>query len=849
MIEADIKSVIASLERESRYIQSLQSDFSDRENFRDNIQRISALCKKRSVNTDQMVFFVNSSDTGKIYVILDPNQHEMLKSLFNLIISGSTDRDAVKETLHILYKNVMDKDNSLSLLFEISILKSFMLQFSINRDKIDNPDRVFKNSINMLRDILIEVRNEINAYNIFNREFHAKILDVASISQSTGSRFTWDTFRTRINAAAMPYSLFTDLAEFYATASSLEKELDIIEFFESKTIWTIDDISAPPHTYYLPFLREEVRSVIVKTISKKSKQTRDYLLKEQQDLDRQLLQIKNDIKESMKSFSEELNSEVDSSLQYPVNVTLIKKINSFIIDFNRNIMANLLTANRILERYGMLKKKMMMNEQLRNVTYEQLMDMYRKQGLIEESDVMLSIFTYNDYSGHFQDLFEQYKKYLVQVAKKSYDTLKNSVKEGDKKAEEDILLMQNIFKDKMLSKQFNYDFVRDKYNELMSAIENDVLIDILINSIRIYNIEAETDRIKKQREAFFVMNFLLPNKKVFLISKDRNPVPSGIMGGSDDIAKILKGNFSKTVSSLVYDIRGSSFMSSKLNNADKQKFIMKKFQSSMNNAVRNGFGIPVKETGDGGIVLFCNNAKELYRNMYKESVSTKNISIRHSIATGADISIKETPEAPKQGIMCAINMVKAAEKFIEDNYMNYREWFFDVQEKKVIHEGIEYALLPPSFKTLFRIGVGISSGLAKRDIEMNINAFGDIDVYGSSINEAKVFSGGKDPSSSVIIIDHISLFSLILNAEYFEHENKPDPENIITGISSENSFSSGDLSGIENLKVKFYGIYFPFRDKNNVMEFDRIPESFDIDESGRIFYDGQPVKMLYQVII
>lgn len=849
MIESDIRSVIASLERESRYIQALQADFSDKGNFRENIQRTSALCKKRNINTDPLLCFVNSSDTGKIYVIIDPNQHEMLKSLFNLILAGSSDRDELKKMISALYKNVMDKDNSLSLLFEISIIKAFMLQFAMNREKTDNPDRVFKNGINQIRDILIEVRNEINAYNIFNRDFHNKILDISQISQSAGSKFEWSSFRERINAYAMPFRLFVDLAEFYTTASSLEKELDIIDFYENKTIWTLDDILSPPHTYYLPFLRDEVKSVIVKTIAKKSKQTRDYLLKEQQDLDKQLTQIKNDISESLKEFSDELTAEVNNSLQYPMNVSLIKKINSFIIDFNRKIMANLLTANRVLERYGMLKKKMILNEQLRNITYEQLMEMYGRQGIIEESELMLAIFTYNSYSGHFTEIFDNYRKYMIQVAKKAYDALKAEAKEGDRKAEEDILLMQNIFKNKMLSKQFNYDFVRDKFNEIMSAIENDILVDILINSVRIYNVEAESDRIKRQREAFFVTNYLLSNKKVFLVSRDKSPMPSGGISGSDETANILRNNFSKTVSTLVYDIRGSSFMSSKLNNADKQKFIMKKFQSSINNVIKGGYGIPVKETGDGGIVLFSHNAKELYRNIFRESVSTKNINIRHSIATGADISIKETPEAPKQGILCAINMTKAAEKFIEDNYMNYREWFFDVQEKKVLHEGIEYALLPPSFKTLFRIGVGISSGLAKRDIEMNVNAFGDIDVYGSSINEAKVFSGGKDPSSSVIIIDHISLFSLILNADYFEHQNKPEPEEIISGIARNSSFVPGELSSIENLRVKFYGIYFPFRDKDNVMEYDRIPENFDIDDNGRVFYDGQPVKMLYQVIV
>jgi len=289
-------------------------------------------------------------------------------------------------------------------------------------------------------------------------------------------------------------------------------------------------------------------------------------------------------------------------------------------------------------------------------------------------------------------------------------------------------------------------------------------------------------------------------------------------------------------------------MSSKLNNAEKQKYIMKNSNNLINNTIKNNFGLPLKETGDGGIAIFCSNSKEIYRTLFKESVSSKNVLIRHSIATGSDLIIKESATSSIESLKCSQKLVESAEQFIKDNYINYREWFFDVQEKKLIHEGIEYALLPPEFKSLFRVGVGIASGIVNRDVNISINAFGDIDIYGITINEAKIFSGGKDPSSSIILVDHPTLFSAIINSNYIEIQNGKDLKINEDYLEKILNFEKSFI--VENFKIRFYGVYYPLKkNKDQVVDTNVKIDNIFIDDNGKIFYNDEEIKFLYQVEI
>lgn len=848
---ADIDDILS---RESKYIKDLKNEFGHRDKFAQNIRRIVSIAKKRKLDYECLEPFLSSVDTGIIYLIIGQKQFNLLFSMFPLLVTSSIDKTDLKDIIRNLYKKAVESDKELSLIFELAVIKAF-ISFYREEHKGKKDEKRFRNAINTLRDTLIEIRNEICSYIAFNRDFHRNILDKAMITPNLEFSDSWALLKQKIASYYFPFNLFIDLVAFFNTLASLDREMEIIKYFEDKTIWSIDDISSPPYPYYLPYLRDDVKGIILKTISKKSKQTREYLLKEENDLNSQINTIKKDINDELKEFDTAFVQEISSSLHYPANVSLVSKINSYIIDFNRKTMGNILMANKLLERFNMLKKKMVKNEQLRNVTYDQLISLFKKQGFIENSDIFLSIEAFSDYVKHFEDLFDKNRKYMLKISKTSFNNMKNAYKnDNSKDAEEQLLLLKNIITSKTFSTKFNYDFIRDNYTDIMSSIENDLIVFLLLENIRVFNVEYSKSRVKEKKEYFFINNYLIPHKKLFYFDgktscsrehisvKDSNLI---------EIGHIIKKHYLKVVSSLVYDIRGSSFMSQKLNNAEQQVYIMRKYQGILNNILKTHDGFPIKETGDGGISLFFSKSKELYRNLFKETMSSRNVHIRHSIATGTNVAIKESESASSKALDCSIKLIENTEKFIKDNYINYRDWFFDVHEKKVIHEGIEYALLPPEFKSLFRIGIGISSGIINKDISLNVNAFGDIDVYGSSINEAKTFSEGKDPSQSVIIIDHITLFNLILNKEFFIDDINIERDdyfaNFLNMMKSESTLT---LKHIGNFSINPAGAYIKTkREKSKRILFDSIPSDLTIDENGVLYSDNEPVKLLYQITI
>ena len=180
-------------------------------------------------------------------------------------------------------------------------------------------------------------------------------------------------------------------------------------------------------------------------------------------------------------------------------------------------------------------------------------------------------------------------------------------------------------------------------------------------------------------------------------------------------------------------------------------------------------GFLLKDTGDGGLVWFSENSGSLYKLLYSESVTGRGMKLRHSIFSGAEFDLIPAIDAAKRAILCARDMVKRAEEFITANFMHYREWFADVTERTLELDGITYALLPPEFKSLFRIGVGITSGVPDKDVVLAANSYGDPDMVGPIIADAHFYAMAKQPARSVIICDLPTLINLILNIESFEY--------------------------------------------------------------------------------
>lgn len=850
-LKIDYKDLFLTTLNQSKFLINIDESLSEKEKYQENIQRLLILLKKKNVNLSQLQIFIDNSQNGKIFIYIPTEQFELLESLFKLYLLDSVNKNEITSQLKNFYKNIVEFNQNSALLFELISLKIFFHVFNTHKENLEKNENFFEEKLNKVREILKDIRNELYSTNIFNREFQTKIFDNLKFTKNSIIDKDLELDRELFfNEYGFSLNTFLNLLKMFNTAASLEKEIEIIDYFENRTIWSIDDILKPENIIYLPFLRDELKDIVLKSIIKKSKQTKEFLLKEKDDLEKQLEQIKSDMVDSLNNFSTNIKKETIDSIKYPVNPTVTNKINSFIIDFNRSVMANILQANKLSERWNNFQKKMTKNENLRVLTYDQYIEILKNEGSLDKNDLILSILIYFDYSKDFENFFEKFKPQILKVVKNSFEELKKEYSEKKTPIiQKEINFISELFIESKFQKKFNFELLQKKFLEIIENLIDKLIVSILFDSFTIYNIKLLDDETKKDLLNFNLFLNLLPFKKVIYISSGEKKQSKKFLNiDVEQLKNIIKKNYSKIVSVLVYDIRGSTYMSSKLNNAEKQKYIMKKFQHLINNTIKNNFGLPLKETGDGGIAIFCSNSKEIYRTLFKESVSSKNVLIRHSIATGSDLIIKESATSSIESLKCSQKLVESAEQFIKDNYINYREWFFDVQEKKLIHEGIEYALLPPEFKSLFRVGVGIASGIVNRDVNISINAFGDIDIYGITINEAKIFSGGKDPSSSIILVDHPTLFSAIINSNYIEIQNGKDLKINEDYLEKILNFEKSFI--VENFKIRFYGVYYPLKkNKDQVVDTNVKIDNIFIDDNGKIFYNDEEIKFLYQVEI
>lgn len=230
--------------------------------------------------------------------------------------------------------------------------------------------------------------------------------------------------------------------------------------------------------------------------------------------------------------------------------------------------------------------------------------------------------------------------------------------------------------------------------------------------------------------------------------------------------------YRRCITILVYDIRGSSYMGMKLHNAAKEQRIKYKFAKEMADIVKRYDGFLLKDTGDGGLVWFAENSVSLYNHLYTESITGRGVKLRSSIFSGAEFDLISSGDAAKRAILCGRDMVQRAEEFVRANFMHYREWFAEVAERTLELDGITYALLPPEFKSLFRIGIGIASGLPNKDVVFSANSYGDPDLVGPVISDAHLYSMERQPRRSVVICDLPSLLNLIFNIESFEYQTE-----------------------------------------------------------------------------
>ncbi len=329
-----------------------------------------------------------------------------------------------------------------------------------------------------------------------------------------------------------------------------------------------------------------------------------------------------------------------------------------------------------------------------------------------------------------------------------------------KQKSRDLPLLIKFEKKALLGVELDLDGVKDAYETFMKKDLIPVYIGNCLFDIVHCLPPPEKESKRVIRDLANLTYYLLEGKEILFIRQNQNKL-------NKDIKNFIE-QYRKAITVLVYDIRGSSYMGIKLHNALKEQRIKYKFAKEMAAIGKNYGGFLLKDTGDGGIIWFAENSESLYGHLYTESTTGKGINLRYSIFSGTELELIPALDGAKRAILCAREMVIKAEEFIRANFMHYRDWFATVAERTMEIEGVTYALLPPEFKSLFRIGIGIASGTPERDVVLSANSYGDPDLVGPILADAHLYSMERQPGRSVIICDLPTFINFMLNVENFE---------------------------------------------------------------------------------
>jgi len=496
---------------------------------------------------------------------------------------------------------------------------------------------------------------------------------------------------------------------------------------------------------YLDYLSEASLSKILKKIGMMLQRDKGRITEELRSIDLYSARLKEQLAALYMETNAGLKDILDNLVAKGADIeTITQKTSNLFSRLERLFLGNIYHLKDYERRRAELQKFLKEEEELQLLLEKRRLD--KKKPISELFTEFLSCCKYGDLTPQEEKLFAKNVMYYFE--------------ELHKQKSRDLPLIAKFEKKALLGVELDFNAVKDTYDsfikkELIPVYIGNCLFDI-VNCLPPSSKESK----KVMNDIANFTYFLLEGKEILNMRRKSETLPKEM--------KNFIEQYRKTIAVLVYDIRGSSYMGIKLHNALKEQRIKYKFAKEMTAVGKNYGGFLLKDTGDGGIIWFADNSQSLYNHLYTESTTGKGVNLRYSIFSGAELELISAADAAKRAILCARDMVVKAEEFIRANFMHYRDWFATVAERTMEVDGVTYALLPPEFKSLFRIGIGIASGSPERDVVLSANSFGDPDLVGPILADAHLYSMERKPGRSVIICDLATFINFMLNTENFE---------------------------------------------------------------------------------
>lgn len=814
----------------SKLLLSLEEGVGESELYEKSKKILSRYFELYSLDKNILNFFLEHK--SKFIVEINKDERAYLRDMFERIEENKISKEDI-EFISNLSLNILEMGSPYFILLISSILKVFPSElFSGVKKSFDTGKRL----VALLNDILKD--KELDKFtNIFLKE----PLPVGTPIINTAL----EDLKKFFLAYGFTADLFLKVHNILIENFKQRESGDIISLLKNTEITSLDDLrNFNFDSFFTP--EDDTLVKLARIISDKASKIKQRLIQKDIELDTKDVKVREDTHQFLRKNAEKLQSLVDAkegNLQELLNKT---QEQSNALEKALKLHIRHIQAHEHASK--LLKKSIDENKILLNINSEDIKNFFPSAPLWEVEKLIGEFWHELPY---LEIVDPSCERRIIKLLKK----------------EERLSSNKKVFL--QLANKERRGFVPDIHRVLLNyrKVFRDVLEVLYIREVinRMFQIwppnidfNNPKSRIIAGRKINLAGFDSLPKGHFYRFRIKGNIKPTidrKLLEKREKLSTFLRKRFSTLISVLVYDIRGSSFMAHRLRNAKKERYIRNKFQSKMLETSLKGSPFILKDTGDGGILWFGGNSDKLYRSIYKHRESESGSILRSSTAFEDEFILTPHPKSAEMAINIALNLVKTAEGFVTENYMKYRDWFEEITEKEVFHDGITYALLPPKFKSLFRLGIGIASGIPEKDVIFCPNAFGDPDLTGNIIDEAALFSSGRSPERSVVLIDHCTVINLLLNSDRYlltlpltKNDNeKTTSDKLLSILKRENSEQE---IFFENFTVTPVGLYYiDHRDKEKSIEFKLWKNlKLEFNEKGDLSSKRGRIKILYEVM-
>lgn len=858
MYPVSLKQLENICHEEGKYISQLRHDIANQTGYLQDIQLIKLFEGGSSIPGEILDLMVHQGCQFYYEFPLREEKEHMV--FFNGIYRLAADEpptgkdlSAFRNMLLRTYRNILHNERAAAAVFEIAYVNKAGT-FLREKTQHEGRERIKREILFMSKiiEVLRSIREELATKYAIPGAFFKRFIDAFPYSNIL--EHSIEDFSTLFLAKGFPLPLFMAIHKAFLSHISSRQVNDIIAEIRSRTLLTKEDLSRCTFSRFV-FPQEEDLLAILKAIRRRAEKSEMELVKDDKELTLMDHRVSEQTKRMVKEKGQSITEVIESKSRKPL-LESSYRISEVLSEIEKTCLDYIWHLKDFFDKSYQLSQRIEANHSLKSLSKEEF------ERILEDD-----IYPVKEEVPRFALEFVRIKPFLdIDQSRISRSIVQRTVQLYTQAEQGTIPDHAKIRK---ILSTFHGDIKRKfmpNIPKLVTAYEKagrELLLPLAISGLLQRNIREWKQEDQKPasparlfNEANYFGMYAIPKGKFFHFSKTgkiRTTEDSLDKATHDKIVTICTKQYKRVVSVLIYDIRGSSFMTLKLHNAEREQMIIKNFHATMAKIAKEYGAFLLKDTGDGGIIWFGNNSKELYESIYRESTTKRFKKLRHSLLSEEGLFLQSAASSSEKAISCAISMVKAAEKFIKDNYVKYRDWFSDIKEKELIVEGTTYALLPPMFRSLFRLGIGIASGMPSRDVAIGPNAFGDPDLRGLLVNEAKMLSEGRDPEKSVILIDHDTVLNMLFNSSRFTYGNvQPD-----IGQKADMMVRVAEI-----VKAKLKGGSLNFTGRQFTAHAHEIllpaslsrkpytPLNFTIDENGVLTNDrGQKMKIIYSITI